>query len=495
MPTATTYLSEDIHNKIPKHEKIVRDKKINLGEFTVLAFLKTLATTKKQLLPVAFAILLTLFFLATEPAWGKPGGSDSDEKTMPEEPWDAHIQFTYLGQKKSSFKAAYSGTNSLSPDEENPYSFTSTLYFGARAWQGAEFYFNPEMISAFPASGLHGLGGLTNGEQQKSSTSQPVYYLARAYLRQSFSFGDEKLPVEASLNQMGGLVDKRRLVLTIGKISIVDIFDNNLYSHDARTQFANWSFLDSAAYDYAGDAQGYTLGATIEFYFDDWVFRAGRFEGPKESNGQALDPNVLDHYGDQIEIEHAHTFYDQPGKFRLLGFRNQEVMGNFEDAINFASVNGGTPDVANVRRLNIKYGYGISLEQSLSADLGVFFRASLSDGKSETYSFTEVENSITGGVVTNCNYWRRGLDRLGFAFAQNEITAIHQKYLAQSGLGAFIGDGQLNYRPERILEVIYNMNLYKTTWLSLGVQRIDNPAYNADRGPITVSTLRFHAEL
>ena len=451
---------------------------------------------KKNLFFATFMIFQTLFLLTASEVWAKPGSNESEETTMPEERWDTHIQFTYLAQKKYSFKAAYSGANSLSTEEENPYSFTSTLYLGARAWKGAEFYFNPEMIAAFPASGLHGLGGLTNGEQQKSSTSQPVYYLARAYLRQSFSVSDEKLPVEASLNQMGGLVDKQRFVLTIGKMSIVDIFDTNAFSHDARTQFTNWSFLDSAAYDYAGDAQGYTLGATLEFYYDEWVFRAGRFEGPKESNGQALDPYILDHYGDQFEIEHAHTFYDQPGKIRILVFRNQEVMGNFDDAINYAINNGGgTPDVSNVRRLNIKYGYGLNIEQSLSADLGFFLRASLSDGQSETYSFTEVENSITAGLVTACSFWGRGRDHLGIAFAQNEITSIHQKYLSQGGLGAFIGDGQLNYRPERILEVIYNLNLYKTTWISVGVQRIDNPAYNADRGPIVVSTLRFHAEL
>ncbi len=461
----------------------------------MLVILKTIRKIKKQLFSASIMVMPTLFFIALPSAWGKPGTTEIEEKSMPGEAWDAHIQFTYLGQKKSSFKANYSGANSLSTDEENPYSFTSTLYLGARAWKGAEFYFNPEMISALPASGLHGLGGLTNGEQQKSSTSQPVFYLARAYLRQSFSLGDEKLPVEASLNQMGGFADKRRFVLTVGKMSIVDIFDNNIYSHDARTQFTNWSFLDSASYDYAGDAQGYTLGAALELYFDDWVFRAGRFEGPKESNGQALDPNISDHYGDQIEIEHAHTFYDQPGKIRLLGFRNQEVMGNFEDAVNFAVTNGGVPDVVNVRSLNVKYGYAINVEQSFNADVGLFFRASFSDGKSETYSFTEVENSLTAGVVTTCGFWSRGLDHLGMAFAQNEITAIHQKYLSQGGLGAFIGDGQLNYRPERILEVIYNLNLYKTTWLSLGAQRIENPAYNADRGPIVVSTLRFHAEL
>ncbi|MBC7458730.1 MAG: carbohydrate porin, partial [Bdellovibrionaceae bacterium] len=153
-------------------------------------------------------------------------------------------------------------------------------------------------------------------------------------------------------------------------------------------------------------------------------------------------------------------------------------MGHFNDAIHFALANGGSPDVANVRRLNVKYGYGFSVEQSISPNMGFFVRAGLNDGKSETYSFTEIENSFTTGFISKANFWGRDADKISFAFAQNELTSIHQKYLSQGGTGAFIGDGNLRYNPERIIEANYNLNLYKTSWLSLGFQRIYNPAYN-----------------
>jgi high affinity Mn2+ porin len=57
------------------------------------------------------------------------------------------------------------------------------------------------------------------------------------------------------------------------------------------------------------------------------------------------------------------------------------------------------PAVAYVRTLNRKDGLGVSAEQSLSPDVGLFARASWADGKSETYSFTEIENSMSAGAV------------------------------------------------------------------------------------------------
>jgi hypothetical protein len=222
------------------------------------------------------------------------------EQSVPEETWNAKFQATYLWQKKPSFHAPYTGTNSLLPERELAYSFTATAFLGYRPWQGGELYFDPEMIQAVPFSNLHGLGGLTNGEQQKTSGPNPTFYRARLFLRQTFGFGGGQDAVESGPNQIAGMVDKRRLVVTVGNLSIIDIFDNNAYAHDPRTQFTNWTFLTHGAFDYAGDARGYTIGAAAEYYYDDWAVRAGRFMGPMESNGLPLDTRITKHYGEQI---------------------------------------------------------------------------------------------------------------------------------------------------------------------------------------------------
>lgn len=416
------------------------------------------------------------------------------EKTIPEEKWNAKFQATYLGQSKPSFNAPYTGANSLITAREHAYSSTITAYLGYRPWAGGEFFFNPEMIQSVPLSTLHGLGGLTNGEQQKTAGPNPKFYKARLFLRQSFGLGGGQDAVESGPNQLAGMVDRERLVVTVGNLGLIDIFDNNAYAHDPRTQFVNWTFLTHGAFDFAADARGYSNGVAVEYYHDAWAVRAARFMVPRQSNGLALDLNMGKHYGDQLELEHGHSLADQPGKVRLLAFRNRAVMGSYADAMAFAQTNGGTPDVGNVRKESMKYGFGFSLEQSLRSDVGVFARASWADGKTETYSFTEIENSLSAGVAVKGDSWSRPNDTFGLAVAQNGLSKVHQNYLSRGGLGAFIGDGKLNYRPERILEAYYNVKVFKSSSVMVGFQKISNPAYNADRGPVSVATLRLRTE-
>ncbi|MDY7578886.1 carbohydrate porin [Herbaspirillum sp. RTI4] len=447
---------------------------------------------KNILASVVFAHLFSLPLIAQAQ---EVLATASELPPIQNEVWNAKLQGTYIWQKKPSINSPYAGTNSLLPQSETAYSYTSTAYFGLRLWQGAELYFNPEATQSVAFSTLHGLGGLTNSEQQKGGGAVVKTYVARMYLKQTFGFGGGQDAVESGQNQLAGMVDKRRLVITAGKLAVIDIFDNNAYAHDARTQFTNWAFLTQGAFDYAADEKGYTVGIAAEYYFDEWVFRGGRFEVPILSNGPQLDSKLATRYGDQIELEHAHTLADQPGKIRLLAFRNREIMGSFTDALAYARANGGTPDVGNVRKDSFKTGYGLNLEQSLRSDVGMFARASWSDGKSETYSFTEIDNSVSTGIVVKGARWGRERDSIGLAVAQNGLSKSHRDYLAQGGLGAFLGDGRLNYKSEKISELYYNARVIDSTSMMFGFQHIVNPGYNADRGPVNVMTVRVHIEL
>ena len=67
-------------------------------------------------------------------------------------------------------------------------------------------------------------------------------------------------------------------------------------------------------------------------------------------------------------------------------------------------------------------------------------------------------------------------------------------FLAAGGLGLLIGDGRLNYGTERILETYYSIGVTKQTTVSFDYQFITNPAYNTDRGPVSVFSARLHAE-
>ena len=340
------------------------------------------------------------------------------------EKWNAKFQSTYVWQRKPSFNAPYSGAHSLVPQREKSYSFTATAAVGVRLWPGSEFYLNPEAAQGVPLSGLTGLGGFTNGEIARTAGPNLTVYRARLFLRQTWGFGGGEEKVESDMNQLAGVVDKRRLVLTVGNLSVTDIFDDNTYSHDPRTQFLNWSIMTHGAYDFAADARGYSAGVAIEYFHEDWAFRAGRFAQPKEPNQLKLDYGLGKHYGDQIEVERAHTLAGKAGKLRVLAFRNYAKMSRFDDALALAAATSTTPDINNVRFMNqAKHGIGVNLEQALSANTGVFARAMWADGQTETYAFTEIDQSVSGGVVVKGAAWKREKDTIGVSFALFQSAA------------------------------------------------------------------------
>jgi high affinity Mn2+ porin len=407
--------------------------------------------------------------------------------------FDVRGQATYVWQRKSAFDAPYSGEHSLRPERERSYSFTGTLALGMRPWRGGELYLDPEVAQGVPLSGLTGLGGFTNGEIARTSGPTPRLYKARMFLRQTWSQGGGSERQDAEMNQLAGSADKRRVVLTVGNLSVTDVFDDNAYSHDPRTQFLNWSLMTHGAFDFAADARGYTWGAALEVYHDDWALRAGRFAQPRQPNQMELDPQIFRHYGDQLELEHRHELGDRPGAVRLLAFRNRARMASYADALDAAA--GGTPDLNAVRGgEKVKTGYGVNVEQSVSPDVGAFLRASRADGRTETYAFTEIDRSVSGGIVVKGTAWRRAEDTVGVALARNGLSNSHRDYLAAGGLGFFLGDGRLNYRPEQIVETFYRFAVTRALALSLDFQRIANPGYNADRGPARVGSVRLHAE-
>lgn len=411
-----------------------------------------------------------------------------------QENWNAHAQSTYIWQNKSAFSAPYTSDFSLRPERERSYSLSLTAALGWRIAKETELYFNPEASQGLPFSNLTGLGGMSNGELQKVSGTDLKFYRARLFIRQNWNLGGEKVAVASDFNQLAGLQDKRRITLTIGNLAVTDIFDGSAIAHDARTQFINWSLLTHGAFDFAADARGYSLGAALEYYADDWVVRGGRFMQPAESNGLPLDTRIMRHYGDQLELEHAHSIAGLAGKVRILAFRNQALMGSFRDALADAPANGGVPDVSRVRTERSKIGAGLNVEQAITPEIGVFARASWNDGASETYAFTEIERSLSTGAAISGSLWQREQDTIGMALVRNGLSQAHRDYLAQGGHGAFIGDGRLNYRPEDIAEIYYRLGVTPALHLTLDLQHIRNPAYNADRGPVSIASMRLHAQ-
>ena len=462
---------------------------------------------RPALLRAASALLLPL----CAAAWSAHARAAGEEETF-----NAYGQFTHIWHEKRPFGAAYTnlnGTpNSLVPQRERSWTTTATAFLGWRVWSGGELYFAPEAISELPLSGLRGLGGsIQNGELEKNGLRSPTIYRSRLFLRQTWNLGGETSAVASGPLQLAGTQSARRFTLTAGNLSVIDVFDRNAYAGDVRQQFLNMNFLTYSAYDFAADARGYSWGVAGEYATEDWTLRAGRFIGPVDPNQLKLNFSFLRRYGDQVELERRHVWAGQPGKLRVLVYRNVETMGRFDDALNafladparnatactgfnYGSANAGAPDLCWARRRNTKVGAGVSLEQALSPDAGVFVRAMRSDGRTEVFSYTASDRSLSFGAQFGGALWGRPRDRAGAGFAQNWISASHVAYLAAGGIDGFIGDGAIRYRPERLVEAYYSLGLGRAFWLTLDAQRIANPAYNADRGPVSLWGLRFHAE-
>jgi len=407
--------------------------------------------------------------------------------------FEARGQATYLWQYHPSFGAPYSGTNSLLPVRERGYTFTSTLFLGARSGD-TELYFNPEFVRAFAFSDLHGLGGLSNGENQRGAGPTLRGYRARLFVRQTWNVSGEREEQASEPNQVKASYAPERFVLTAGNLSVLDVFDAMDYSHDPRTQFMNWSGLTYGAFDYAADARGYTWGAALEYIHPKWQARVGRFLVPVESNGIRLEWSFLKRYSDVAELELPYKLGERSGIFRVLGFQNRVTAGSFDEAVAVAPA-GAAPDVANVRRAQTKRGIGVSTQIEATDDVGAYVRAGWSDGRTEEFMFTEIDRSLAAGVLVKGTSWGRPEDKLGFAGYVNGLSRAHRDYLAAGGLGFFLGDGRLNYATERIAETFYSLGVNKYWSVSLGYQRIGNPGYNRDRGPVDVLTLRLHVEI
>jgi hypothetical protein len=408
--------------------------------------------------------------------------------------FEAHGQATYIRQFKPAFDAAYSGPKSFGTDREYGYTFTGTLFLAARLGSALELYFNPEAIQAAPLSSLQGLGGFTNGENQRGAGSQMKAYRARLFGRYAWNLSGEIEDRESQANQVRTRYAAERIVLTAGNVSVLDVFDALDYSRDPRTQFMNWASLTYGAWDYPADARGYTWGAALEYISPSWSLRGGRFLMPEESNGLKLDRDFTQHYGDVVELEKPFRFGERKGSLRLLAFRNRMISGSFRDALDLAAQNGATPDVAAVRREQSKRGLAAGAQLELGRDVGAYLRAGWNDGRTETFAFTEIDRSLAAGVLVKGGAWRRPEDAIGVAGYLNAISQAHRDYLAAGGQGFFLGDGQLNYGQERIFELFYSLSVVRGTWLTADFQQIANPGYNRDRGPAQAYNLRAHFE-
>lgn len=403
-----------------------------------------------------------------------------------------HGQATLVEQYAAPFHAPYAGQNSLASNSGRE-TFDLDLYVGYRPWKGAEIWVDPEIDQGFGLSGTFGVAGFPSAEAYKVGQNYPYARIPRAFLRQTIDLGGESQKVDAGINQFAGSQTDDRLVITVGKFSVVDIFDKNKYATDPRNDFLNWTLVNTGAFDYAADAWAFTYGGAVEWYTGQWTFRGGVFDGPAVPNSSDLDP-TLGQFQMVGEVERRYDLFGQPGKVLVTGYLTRARLGNFQDAVTLAAATGATPDISLMRTYTSKAGITGNIEQQIIPGIGWFARAGYTPGNLEAYAFTDVDRTVATGASISGRFWGRSDDTVGIAGVVNMISKEHQAYLAAGGLTALIGDGMLPHPgPEQIMEIYYQLPVF--SWqLTFDYQFITNPAYNRDRGPVSVLATRLHTQ-
>lgn len=319
--------------------------------------------------------------------------------------WTLHLQNTNIVQGTPDFRSPFVGPQSLTPNQTRE-TVSLTLFLGRRLWQGASVYFNPEFFQGPSFNRTFGAAGFPNGEAQKAGKYEGELYAARYYIQQIIGFGGETEQIKDDQNQLADIVDISRLTIRFGKMAATDYFDANSFTHDPRTQFMNWSIFESAAWDMPGDTKNYTNGLYLELNQKQWALRMARYQITHRPGGDSLVNNVGRAFADVAEFEGRYNLFGHPGTIRLLGYVNRDKALRYWTAVGNPGPDG-TPNTSDTLRYRFKYGGALNIEQELTSDLGAFLRLSINNGQTQSFDFTDVDQSAALGLVLKGSRWCR----------------------------------------------------------------------------------------
>jgi len=482
----------------------------------------TLMKTYKLLKDVTLPGVLVLACFAATLA--KARESSGDDLPMPaasseahldgetSETWNWHVQNTDIYQTALPFSAKYSGQHSLNNRSETKETVSADVFAGVRLWSGAELHADGLMWQGFGLSHTFGVVAFPNGEAYKAGTKSPDLMFSRLFVRQTIGLGGEQEDVPDGPLTLAGKQDISRITFTLGRMSFLDVFDHNTYAQDPRTQFMNWALMANLTWDYGQDTVGYGTGMTVELNQPDWTLRYGFFQMPPYINagnvgsgdggedrflvwpGRGKYGPLFKSWSMATEFEQRYSINSHPGAVRFLAWLDEANIDTYKTAAAILEAQGPNADITPGQAYHYSYGFGLNAEQELTKSVGLFSRLGWNDGKTQALEFSDANWSASLGVRVKGDGWGRPDDTVGLAGAVSGISRDNQRFLAAGGLGIEDGDGALTYRSEKIVETYYDAKIWRGLHGALDYQYIDNPAFNRDRGPVSVLAVRIHSE-
>lgn len=410
-------------------------------------------------------------------------------------------QANIIYQGRLPFHSPYQGPNSFRNSAEYKTSMVGTLYTALRATHSVRY--NTDLILDLESAGGRGLSqalglaGFTNLDVVRNPTLGSTPYLARYQIHQVIGLTSDTVDQDPGFFALADKVPARRIEFRIGKLTLPDFFDLNSIGSDSHLQFMNWTIDNNGAWDYAADTRGYTVGGMAEYDDRNWSLRYGLFAMPTVANGIDMDWAFSRAHAQNGEFEMRRSLVPgRKGVTRLLFYANRAHMGTYREAVQaYLAGTDVTPTISLHEHFGaLKYGFGYNIEQELTPNLRVFGRFGWNEGQHESFAYTEVDQTAEAGSDYFGAAWHRPNDRLGLAFVSNAIKRDHQNYLRLGGSGFLLGDGNLNYGRENIVESYYTWHAWRGLFYSVDVQHINNPGYNRDRGPVWVGSVRAHVD-
>lgn len=401
--------------------------------------------------------------------------------------WMIRGQATFVLQGHAGFRSPYHAEGSLRSPAQARNTLSTDLIIGRRLWEGAEFIVNPSVTRGFGFENTTGVAAFPNGEAFRLGTTDPNFFVPRVFFRQTIGLSADTVETDDDPLRFSRRMPRERITITAGKFAVWDIFDDNRYAHDARTQFMNWALVGGGAFDYAADARGFTNGLAVEWENGHWAVRGGVVQLARRVNGLFLDPAVTRGFQALASVERFWRIGEREGAVRVIygaSRARQSRWGEIDpaDPATFEQ---------NARGYRLKHNLTISADQQITEDFGVFGRVSWNDGQTQNWMFTEMDRAVSLGGVLTGQRWGRPQDTIGLGTNVGWISPGRQRYLEAGGIGFITGDGRLNYQPEWATEIYYDARLAPGVNGALGYQLVVNPAYNADRGPVSIFTLRL----
>ncbi len=160
-----------------------------------------------------------------------------------------------------------------------------------------------------------------------------------------------------------------------------------------------WLLLLAAARVDAQGASDPTWGWVHEFHTRNWSVRYAGAAEPKVANGEQFDRRLFRDRGDDFEGERRYSPHRHPGAAGLLMYLEHADAGSYGEALQLAAQTRTTPNIDDTREVGrLKYGFGLSVDQEFTRDLGVFGRLGWNDGKTRALSSPRSIGSRPGAL-------------------------------------------------------------------------------------------------